>query len=235
VSAWHIDLQQIAALLFAVGVLLVVAGLYRSHGFKLQCALMLYVGSLFSTQLVVKVAVNHYPYPFTVTVLHFATTWLCTSSLFRLGYMRREALVTEAAAAAGRSRFMIYACKLAPPAVALAASVVFSNAALLHIGASLNGIIGITTPLVTACISAFCGARFAPLAWLGIFVSASGDIVAAFDGFRAAIGASTTSNAAASAAIGIAFSAGATTCRATKAVLQERLMGQCLRAKTNGN
>jgi len=225
--ASYFDLQKVGALVFALGVLLVASALYRSHGLKLQCILIAYVTSLFSTQLVVKVAVGHYPYPFTVTAYHFASTWLVTCIFFRLGYTRRESLVTMAAEAAGRSRFTIYCSKLAPPAVALAASVVLSNAALMHIGASLNGIIGITTPLVTACISAICGARFVPLAWLGILVAASGDVVAAFDGFRAAVSTGMNGNAA-SVGLGVALAAGATTCRATKAVLQERLMGQGL-------
>mmetsp|Transcript_10801 Transcript_10801/g.20071 ORF Transcript_10801/g.20071 Transcript_10801/m.20071 type:complete len:456 (+) Transcript_10801:66-1433(+) len=220
---------QWVAAAFALGIFLIITSVYRSFGLKVQLVLLTYITSLFSTQLAVKAAVQRFPFPMLVTALHFASTWLATSIFFRLGMGERRALPVLATLrnwtlSEGVCIWLSNILYLGPVACALAGSVALNNAALMYINVSLNAVIGIATPLATAVIAAACGAQFAPLAWLGIVVAAFGDVIAAGTGLRAAMRSRT-----AAAALGVCCSVGAMLLRATKSVMQERLMGRSQR------
>lgn len=239
--------HQYAAVGFTTAILALLAVVYRSHGPKGQLVLLTYVTALFSTQLAVKAAMAFFPFPMLVTSMHFASTWLAAYAFFELGLGVRGVLpmVAPVPVAPGSvaalallraqlSRLFAYLAQLRPiaaPAVALAGSVALNNAALVYIGASLNAVIGIATPLATAMLAAASGSRFAPLAWLGLLVAATGDVIACFHGFRATLALiNGRSGGVTALSLGITLSLGAMMLRALKTVLQERLMGTGLKS-----
>lgn len=217
--------QWVAAAV-ALGIVLFINTVYRSLGPKVQCILLIYIVSLFSTQMAVKAAVSRFPFPMLVTAFHFASTWLATCIFFwsgmgKRGVLPRLSALRKLALSDGLCGWLSYIIQLGPVACALGTSVALNNAALVYIGVSLNGVINIATPLATAVLAAACGSQFAPLAWLGIVVAAFGDIIAAQSGFNAAV-----PGGKAAAMLGVMCSVGAMLLRSLKSVMQERLMGR---------
>jgi drug/metabolite transporter (DMT)-like permease len=110
-----------------------------------------------------------------------------------------------------------------PTVICTYCSIVLNNASLLYIGAGLNAMISLATPVVTALVAAFFGLEIAKLAWLGILLTVGGDGIITLDGFDLAV---TEGTGVHLFLVGLALALLSLGVRGVKTVLQDKLMNR---------
>merc|ERR1719409_957099 len=98
-----------------------------------------------------------------------------------------------------------------------------NNSSLLYIGAGLNSVIGILTPLTTAVLATSMGYRIASWAWCGMAVAVIGDAIISVGEYQTI---TKYGGEYRQVFLGMALSAFAMFFRSTKAVLQDCLMNE---------
>merc|ERR1719386_646981 len=63
-------------------------------------------------------------------------------------------------------------------------AIALNNVSLIYIGAGINAMIGLATPVVTALVAAVFGLKIAALAWMGVLLTVGGDAIITLDGFK---------------------------------------------------
>lgn len=175
----------------------------------------MFVCSLFSTQILVKLLAGQtcrFAFPALVTSLHFLTVWGITV-LYWLRVGSPQQLSPASLGSVDR-----YVSFVLPIAFALPLSVVFSNQALVYMGAGLTGIIGTLAPLTTAVLQHLFGRRISMRGWAGIFIAGTGATVIGFGELKV------NRQASENLMRGIAFAMAAVLLRSCKAVMQDKLL-----------
>lgn len=159
--------QQIVAIAVTAGLFGAICIILYSRGLRIVVGACLFVASLVSTQLSVKVLVSQYDYKFPgfLTVLHFTSVWLvCAVYWIVVGEPRK--LLPCSIGSCGR-----WCRTIIPIALSQPVSVVFNNKAMVFVGAGVCAIIGTLSPVSTAVLSRIFGRKLAILSWFGIFVA----------------------------------------------------------------
>lgn len=197
---------------------LVFAGIamaYRSHGAVGVLHMMVYISSVIGCQLTMKYVLTAFPHPLLMSFVHFSLT-LCVV----LGWKWWSTPQGERSRAPSYSPYW-YTTRIAPIAISLFGTVAANNASLLYIGAALNSILGILTPVITAVLAAAFGLRITFWAWVGITIALLGDAILTCDVISSL---SKGGSAFWSFITGICFSFAAMGFRAFKTVLQDAVM-----------
>lgn len=169
-------------------------------------------------QLTVKSVLMRFPHPLFLSTMHFSSAWAVGTLCQFLCSSNAPTKVKTYDA----EWMLWYATRILPVVLAMFSSVSINNAALLYIGAGLNSIISILTPVSTACLAAVFGTQIPRYAWLGIGIVIIGDAVVTVDAVHSYAHRSGT--AVLAVAMGIALSLLAMVFRSTKSVLQDHLM-----------
>eukprot|EP00746_Dinoflagellata_sp_MGD_P152164 gnl/MRDRNA2_/MRDRNA2_83473_c0_seq3.p1 gnl/MRDRNA2_/MRDRNA2_83473_c0~~gnl/MRDRNA2_/MRDRNA2_83473_c0_seq3.p1 ORF type:complete len:415 (+),score=81.86 gnl/MRDRNA2_/MRDRNA2_83473_c0_seq3:103-1245(+) len=198
---------------------LVMAGIayaYRGYGAKGLTGLMVYITALITVQLTMKQVLKAFPYPCFMSTIHF---------IFTL------AGVHVALKVAGESHpDMNFTCpkfqkwylkNIVPTCICQYLAIALNNVSLIYIGAGINAMIGLATPVVTALVAAVFGMKIVALAWVGVLLTVAGDGIITLDGFS--VTAAEGSNVGLFI-YGVSLSVFAMGTRGAKTVLQDKLM-----------
>lgn len=209
---------QVVAVAMVVGVLASICAILNHRGPRVQVSTCIFVMSLVLTQLLMK-ALSSPPYSFrfpaTVTAAHFISAWVSCWAICVLRGHPGRCLPSSMGSA---HRYFAY---IFPIAASLPFSIIFSNSALLYIGAGLNSVLGTLTPVTTAMLSHALGRKLAHASWVGVMVACVGAGVIDGGEVRRAMRETSASE---TMMIGIAFSSAAILLRSLKVVLQDRLL-----------
>merc|ERR1719387_3233698 len=77
-----------------------------------------------------------------------------------------------------------YLKNVVPACICQYLAIVMNNVSLVYIGAGINAMIGLATPIVTAMVAAVFGLKIAALAWMGVLLTVGGDAIITLDGFK---------------------------------------------------
>lgn len=200
----------------SICVLLGIAFAYKGHGTMGLTLLTSYIMSLIVTTLTMKQIMAEFPYPLFMTTLHFVFSLMGVLACFKFTgepYPKSDIACPTFQGWLMRS--------ILPPAICVYVSIVLNNMSLIYIGAAINGMIGLATPVVTAMMAASFGMKVAMFAWVGILVAVGGDTIMTLSGL------STISTDAQSVHVyflGVALSVAAMCARGAKTVLQDKMM-----------
>merc|ERR1719421_1180208 len=75
---------------------------------------------------------------------------------------------------------------IVPTCICQYLAIAMNNVSLVYIGAGINAMIGLATPVVTAMVAAVFGLKIAALAWCGVALTVGGDAIITMDGFSTA-------------------------------------------------
>merc|ERR1719321_1522937 len=115
-----------------------------------------------------------FPYAMFMSSLHFIATLVAVMICYQVKGEERPQMNFHC------SQFRSwYFQTMVPIVLCVYLSVVLNNAGLIYIGAGLNGMIGLGTPVITAILAAFCGMKLVTFAWVGILVAVGGDALVA--------------------------------------------------------
>lgn len=210
------------ALLCAAGVFLGIAYAYSPHGVAGIAIITTQIAAIASVQLSTKyVLQSGFRFPMTITSIHFTCVALACfiwstyqASQGKKDLMRR--MLENRAEYAESAAF--YSRRFAPPGFLHTANVVMNTVSLEYIGAGLNSLIGIMTPLSTALVAYAFGAPISSVGWAGIMVAIFGDAIISSGGLTPMSAGGTGLNLA---FIGMALAVGALLARSTRTVLMD--------------
>jgi len=166
---WH----RIVAVISIVALFVAIAFILKSRGFRVVVNACMFVASLVSTQLGVKVLQTppfSYRFPGFVTVLHFSCVVVACAIYF---IYKGEPIKVLPCSIPWKK----YLKTVLPIAISQPISVVFNNKAMGYVGAAICAIIGTLSPVATAVVSRTCGRRIQLLSWLGVLVAFMGALV----------------------------------------------------------
>jgi drug/metabolite transporter (DMT)-like permease len=166
-------LHRALAVIAIVGLFVAIAVILKSRGLRVVVNACMFVASLVSTQLGVKVLQSppfSYRFPGFVTVLHFSCVVVACAIFF--AYKREPIKVFPCSIPCKK-----YLRTVVPIALSQPVSVVFNNTAMGYVGAAICAIIGTLSPVATALLSRTCGRRMQLLSWLGILVAFVGALI----------------------------------------------------------
>lgn len=200
------------SIMFMAGIIIA----YRGHGVKGLSILMAYITALIVVQLSMKQVLKLFPYPCFMSTLHFVFTLLSVHTFLKVtGESHPEADVKC-------PKFQHwYLQNVVPASVCQYLAIVLNNVSLIYIGAGINAMIGLATPIVTALVAACFGMKIALLAWLGVLLTVGGDAVITLDGFSVTVAEGQNVSLF---IYGLLLSAFAMFTRGAKTVLQDKLM-----------
>eukprot|EP00419_Tripos_fusus_P001623 CAMPEP_0172682634 /NCGR_PEP_ID=MMETSP1074-20121228/18298_1 /TAXON_ID=2916 /ORGANISM="Ceratium fusus, Strain PA161109" /LENGTH=380 /DNA_ID=CAMNT_0013501343 /DNA_START=63 /DNA_END=1205 /DNA_ORIENTATION=- len=166
-------LHRTLAVIAIVALFLAIALILKSRGLRVVVNACMFVASLVSTQLGVKVLQSppfSYRFPGFVTVLHFSCVVVACAIYFT--YKGEPIKVLPCSIP-----WKKYLRTVVPIAVSQPISVVFNNKAMGYVGAAICAIIGTLSPVATAVLSRTCGRQIQLLSWLGVMVAFLGALV----------------------------------------------------------
>eukprot|EP00930_Biecheleria_cincta_P051516 TRINITY_DN36706_c0_g1_i1.p1 TRINITY_DN36706_c0_g1~~TRINITY_DN36706_c0_g1_i1.p1 ORF type:complete len:380 (-),score=56.19 TRINITY_DN36706_c0_g1_i1:80-1219(-) len=212
------------ALLCAFGVFFGISYAYRPYGVAGIAVISTQIAAIVAVHLSTKyVLQSGFDFPMTITTIHFACVALaCIIRQAWQAFQGNKDLMMRMLgnpAEYGKSA-TFYARRFFPPGLLQTASVVMNTVSLAYIGAGLNSLIGIMTPLSTALVAYAFGAPISSVGWTGIAVAIIGDCVISTGGVKAMAGGAGLSVAW----IGVSLSVGAMLARSTRTVLLDRQM-----------
>merc|ERR1719161_55716 len=124
---------------------------------------MVYVSALIAVQLTMKQVLQSFPFPLFMSLIHFiATTTTVTLFIQTQGEKFPEADVQKPDFREWFVRAVVPACICQYLAIAM------NNVSLVYIGAGINAMISLATPVVTAMVAAIFGLDIAGLAWVAV-------------------------------------------------------------------
>lgn len=151
---------------------------YKGHGLKGTSILMLYITGLITVQLTMKSVLQHFPYPLFISSLHFIGS--LTGVYTFLAITGEEHPNVELSCPKYQKW---YYKNVVPTCICQYLAISLNNVSLIYIGAGINAMIGLATPVVTALVAACFGMKIAALAWVGVLFTVGGDAVITLDGF----------------------------------------------------
>jgi drug/metabolite transporter (DMT)-like permease len=177
---------------------------------------MAYISALIMVQLTMKQVLNSFPYPLFMSTLHFIFSFSAVLLCMHVtGEKHPESQFEEPKFQKWWLRSIVPACVCQYLAIAM------NNVSLMYIGAGINALISLATPVVTAIVSACFGLKIVSLAWVAILLTIVGDAVVTLEGFKV----TTAEGQSASLFLyGVILSVVAMGTRGAKTVLQDKLM-----------
>eukprot|EP00930_Biecheleria_cincta_P101348 TRINITY_DN92987_c0_g1_i1.p1 TRINITY_DN92987_c0_g1~~TRINITY_DN92987_c0_g1_i1.p1 ORF type:complete len:380 (+),score=58.37 TRINITY_DN92987_c0_g1_i1:72-1211(+) len=214
--------SQTSAFLCTAGVFFGISYAYRPHGVAGIAAITTQIAAIAAVQLSTKyVLQSGFSFPMTITTIHFAfVTLFCVIwSTYQALQGNKDLMwrMLESRAEYGKSA-AFYARRFASPGLLQTANVVLNTVSLAYIGAGLNALIGIMTPLSTALVAYAFGAPISSVGWTGIVVAILGDAIISTGGLTPMAAEGTGFSMA---FIGITLAVGALLARSTRTVLLE--------------
>lgn len=189
---------------------------YKGHGMARLSILMTYIITLTTIQLTLKYVMNYFPYPLFLSTMHFVFSVPAAFLLLHItggSYPDVQILSPKF--------HSWYMRNIAPTVLALYLSIAMNNVSLSYIGAGLNGIISLGTPVVTALIARLFGMKIALFAWMGILLCIGGDAAVAWTGLSVSAAQGQNKQVF---IVGCVLSFLAMGTRGLKTVLQDKLM-----------
>jgi len=171
-------LGRAAAVALTAAVFFGICVIVRQRGVRVVVLTCLFVASLVSTQLSMKVLsgpVYNYKFPGLVTVGHFSTVSLVAYAYWLV--WAREPWRCSPTSLGSASRYLR---NVVPICLCTPVSVIFNNEAMVFVGAGVVAVIGTLAPVATAVLSRACGRKLSLLSWLGVLVAFSGGVVISF-------------------------------------------------------
>lgn len=163
-------------------ILSAIAWAYKGHGVLGVSCLMGYITSLIVVTLTMKQLMGAFPYPLFLSCTHFVSSLMAVLALIKVTGEETSTHNFEC-----KDFRKWYLTKIVPPVTCVYLSVVLNNASLMYIGAGLNGMISLATPVITALMASMFGMKIAALGWIGIFLCVTGDAVITVQGFHVSI------------------------------------------------
>lgn len=200
------------SLIFTAGIIFA----YRGYGVKGLSILMAYITALIVVQLSMKQVLHSFPYPLFLGFLHFNFTMATVCTFLKVtGESNPEADVQC-------PKFQKWFLRnVVPTCICQYLAITLNNVSLVYIGAGINAMIGLATPIVTALVAACFGLKIATFAWLGVMLTVGGDALITMDGFSLTLAEGSGIHLF---VYGILLSAFAMATRGAKTVLQDKLM-----------
>merc|ERR1719487_2088630 len=200
----------------AILIMLGIAFAYKGHGLKGLSILMTYVTALIVVQLSMKKVLKPFPYPLFLSLLHFIFSLTGVQVLMKVtGEENPEAEVQC-------PKFQKWFLRaIVPTCICQYLAITMNNVSLVYIGAGINAMIGLATPVVTAMVAALFGLEIAALAWIGVLLTVGGDAIITLDGFNVS---SQEGQSAFLFMYGVLLAVFAMGTRGAKTVLQDKLM-----------
>jgi len=208
---------QLLAVFVAVGIIIGLAVMLEPRGRHVQVAAVVFVLSLVTTQLLMKVLTSPpfaFQYPALVTTLHFLTVYcICLVHWAWAGDMEK----CRPMSVGSQSRYMR---TILPIALSLPLSIILNNQSLIYIGAGLSAIIATFAPITTAILSHALGRKVARTAWIGIVIASVGAVIIGYGKLHGSRAVAHVDNMS----LGLALSMLAVLLRSMKVVLQDKLL-----------
>jgi len=200
------------AIIFMLGV----AYAYKGHGAKGLSVLMIYITSLIGVQLTMKQVLHSFPYPLFLGTLHFIFSLISVHTALKVTGEK------SADADFQCPKFQKwYLRAIVPTCICQFLAITLNNVSLVYIGAGINAMISLATPVVTALVASVFGLKIMGLAWVAILITIGGDALITMDGFKVA---AAEGQPAYLFVYGVWLSIFAMGTRGAKTVLQDKLM-----------
>jgi len=204
-------------LVIVIAVFAVVFFILRTHRIGVRVGVCAYIASLVTTQLMMRAIASppfNYRFPAFLATMHCLSVWVVC-----IGYWAyRDVSKLSPKSLDSARRYITY---VVPIACTMPFSVIFSNTALIYLGAALNSIIGSFTPVSTAILSRLLGREIVPWAWVGLCIAIGGALVISW---AETASAGFKTQAPEPVMIGIGFAFFAAILRSVKVVLQDMLL-----------
>lgn len=166
----------------SIAFMLGIAYAYKGKGVVGLTVLMIYVSALIAVQLSMKQVLHSFPYPLFMSTMHFIFSLMAVHTGLKIaGESYPEADVHCPKFREWFKRSIMPTCACQFLAIAL------NNVSLIYIGAGINAMISLATPIVTALVAAMFGLKIAALAWMAILMTVAGDGIIALDGFNVTV------------------------------------------------
>jgi len=189
---------------------------YKGHGATGLSVLMIYISSLIGVQLTMKQVLHSFPYPLFLGTLHFIASLTAVHVALKVTGEKHP----EADAQCPKFQKW-YLRAIVPTCVCQFLAITLNNVSLVYIGAGINAMISLATPVVTALVASIFGLKIMGLAWVAILITIGGDALITMDGFSVA---SAEGQPAYLFLWGVWLSVFAMGTRGAKTVLQDKLM-----------
>jgi len=200
------------AIVFMFGI----AYAYKGHGVTGLSVLMIYITSLIGVQMTMKHVLHSFPYPLFLGTLHFIFSLIAVHTALKV---TGEKLPDTDAKCPKFQKWYLRA--IVPTCICQFLAITLNNVSLVYIGAGINAMISLATPVVTALVASVFGLKIMALSWVAILITIGGDALITMDGFSVA---SAEGQPAYLFLYGVWLSIFAMTTRGAKTVLQDKLM-----------
>merc|ERR1719379_1680252 len=162
------------SIFFMVGI----AYAYRGYGVKGLSVLMVYITALITVQLTMKQVLKAFPYPLFMSCIHFIFSLTAVHVALKITGEQHPDIDLKC------PKFQKwYLRNIVPTCICQYLAITLNNVSLIYIGAGINAMIGLATPVVTALVAALFGMKIAVLAWVGVLLTVGGDAIITLDGF----------------------------------------------------
>lgn len=166
-------LGQVGSLALTGGLFIGICVILRPRGLGVVLRACMFVATLVSTQLAVKVVESppyNYKFPGLVTTFHFLLVSVVSAAYWI--WVGQPGKCMPWSIPPSRWCRTVF-----PVAVSQPISVVLNNKAMVYAGAGVCAIIGTLSPVATALLSSCCGRQLSSLSWLGVGVAFGGAVV----------------------------------------------------------
>jgi len=168
------SLSQLVAIAVTLGLFAAICLILGSRGTRAVVNACLFVTSLVTTQLSVKVLESppyKYKFPGFLGVLHFSCVSVACAAYWAWAGDLGKFLPSSLGGWPRWRRTVI------PIAVSQPISVVLNNKAMVYVGAGVCAIIGTLSPVATALLSRLFGYRLSMVSWCGVLLAFGGGLV----------------------------------------------------------
>merc|ERR1719316_655506 len=117
---------------------------------------MAYITGLITVQLTMKQVLHSFPYPLFMSTMHFLVTVAAVQVAVKITGEKHPEV--EVNCPKFRKWFLR---NIVPPVICQYLSIALNNMSLLYIGAGINAMIGLATPVITALMAAIFGMKIA--------------------------------------------------------------------------
>jgi len=193
-----------------------IAFAYKGHGTTGLSVLMVYISSLIGVQLTMKQVLHSFPYPLFLGALHFIASLTAVHTALKVTGEKPPEADMQC------PKFQKwYLRAIVPTCICQFLAITLNNVSLVYIGAGINAMISLATPVVTALVASIFGLKIMALSWVAILITIGGDALITMDGFTVA---SKEGQPAYIFLYGVWLSIFAMATRGAKTVLQDKLM-----------
>lgn len=215
-------IERAVAVSIAAALFLAICIILRSRGWRVVLLACVFVASLVSTQLAMKMLESKpYNYKFAgfVTCVHFAGVSIVCYGYW-LFWMKEPMKCLPTSIGSWRRYFRT----VVVIAFSMPVSVIFNNKAMEYVGAGVCAIIGTLSPVCTALLSRFFGRRMSLLSAVGVLVAFGGGVVISWSELTQVgdIGGKDSARTAISTGLGLAFLS--LTGRSAKIVVMDQVL-----------